>query len=1374
LPTQEISASDTSATLSSGNSGDPAILISGSRDEVTLLSGTFANPGTGPAVLLTGADNTLVLQFVSVTTGGTIAIQGSDFADHIANVHGTINGDVMLGGGDDTFKSDFNAAEGAVHGGDGDDSLETFQRTAPLVHYGDAGNDGLDGGSAADLLDGGSGNDLVWGQAGTDHLIGGTGIDRLNGGLGSDVIEGGGEEGDIAIFAGDWADFSISIANGAGTVTDLDTGDGDEGSDTITGISLLRFNDQQIDTRIARNELALDIPDGAYTNTIDRYGYAPVDLRGEGATFINLADLRGTGVAHTFQQDNGFYAQATTGALVLNVYNVTVENRAGASIVSFDNAIATGQLPDFRSGAGLRLVNDGLIKSLEGSAINVNLLTLTNGASGVIDAANGSNISIAVLAANGNATIVNAGLIQGSYASIFSNLIDLDNTGTVIGTIRSESTYSRIDNSGSISGGYAAYGGLTLINRASSEGMLAVDVHPVGQQYNLGFTYANIDNRGSFTGDIVIGGDAHFVTAPPTHADYIALIANSGTLTGDIVSDPTLATLSGGGTPDASFVEQVVNSGTIDGDVRLGDGNDMVTNSGTITGIVDGEGGNDILAGGGHADRLYGGDGDDSISGGGGSDLLDGGAGRDRISASGGQQVTIDAGADADLVEIEIVSSHYQISLGAGADIILIHGDVPIGSVTLTDFVPGDAGDALSFADLFSMLDPFGTSPFTNGQLHLSQSGADAVLTIDPDGFLPQFLNEALIVFQNVSVGSLTAHNLGGYAPDGSTSPPIVLGGSADMDFLTGNSGDDAITGAAGDDVLFGAAGNDRLDGGDGDDELHGEPGNDTLDGGAGADWMSGGRGNDTYYVDDAGDRAIEETPGEADRILASVSYTLAAGASIETLQAMSQSDTSPLNFTGNELAQVIIGNAGANVLTGGGGNDYLAGAGGDDILIGNADAASTLQGGTGDDWYSVFRTGDSVIEAAGEGNDRVLASVSFTLSAGQEIETLSAADPTAATVLGLTGNGLAQVISGNAGANVLTGGGGADYLVGLGGDDILVGNADAASTLQGGTGNDWYYITRTGDSLVEFAGEGNDRILTSVSYTLSAGQEIETLSALDPAATSALGLAGNALAQVINGNAGANVLIGGGGSDYLVGLGGDDILVGNADASSTLQGGAGNDSYYVSRAGDSLVEFVGEGNDRILTSVSYTLSAGQEIEMLSALDPSGTAAIDLAGNEFGQGILGTNGTNVLFGDGGADDLAGLGGDDVLMGGDGDDILNGGAGHDVLSGGAGADRFVFADALGPGNVDTILGDFFQGEDRILVDHAIFGGLPTGLLSAGAFVLGTAAQDADDRFIYDNHTGRLWFDPDGNGAQAAVQFALLDPASTLAASDIVVI
>jgi len=70
---------------------------------------------------------------------------------------------------------------------------------------------------------------------------------------------------------------------------------------------------------------------------------------------------------------------------------------------------------------------------------------------------------------------------------------------------------------------------------------------------------------------------------------------------------------------------------------------------------------------------------------------------------------------------------------------------------------------------------------------------------------------------------------------------------------------------------------------------------------------------------------------------------------------------------------------------------------------------------------------------------------------------------------------------------------------------------------------------------------------------------------------------------------------------------------------------------------------------------------------------------------------------------------------------------------------------------------------------------VFTTLGAGALPAGALVMGSAATDASDRILYDAATGALFYDRDGTGAAAAVQFAILDnmPAS-LAASDFLVI
>lgn len=368
--------------------------------------------------------------------------------------------------------------------------------------------------------------------------------------------------------------------------------------------------------------------------------------------------------------------------------------------------------------------------------------------------------------------------------------------------------------------------------------------------------------------------------------------------------------------------------------------------------------------------------------------------------------------------------------------------------------------------------------------------------------------------------------------------------------------------------------------------------------------------------------------------------FTIANGVTIE-------------NATSGSGADTLIGNAVANILDGGAGVDTMTGLGGDDS-------------------YFVDVLGDAVIEAAGNGFDRVFAAASYVLGAGTSVELLTTVDNLATTAINLTGNALAQYIFGNAGSNALTGGGGGDTLLGLEGDDFL-------------------YVGNAGDRAVEFAGGGADRVLASVSYALEANSSIELLTTADNLATTAINLTGNNLVQYIFGNAGVNVLSGGGGGDTLVGLEGDDV-------------------YLVGNASDRAVEFGGGGFDRVLASANFTLEAGSQVEVLSTVDNLASSALELRGNELAQYLFGNAGANVLDGKSGADVLTGLGGADTFafttaLGGGNVDRIN-----DMQ---AGVDRIALDDAvftgLGLGTLGA--GAFHAGnaahdaDDRIIYDAA---------------------------------------------------------------------
>lgn len=266
----------------------------------------------------------------------------------------------------------------------------------------------------------------------------------------------------------------------------------------------------------------------------------------------------------------------------------------------------------------------------------------------------------------------------------------------------------------------------------------------------------------------------------------------------------------------------------------------------------------------------------------------------------------------------------------------------------------------------------------------------------------------------------------------------------------------------------------------------------------------------------------------------------------------------------GNALANRITGNSGGNWLDGGAGADVLT-------------------GGAGDDTYIVQDAGDTVLESAGEGFDRVISSRTYTLGANVENLIL-----TGTSAINGTGNALDNGLTGNSAANVL----------------------------RGGLGDDTYVIDAL-DTVIENTGQGLDTVKSFSSATL--GMNVENLMLLGRAHLSGTG---NELSNAITGNAGNNVLDGRGGNDR-------------------LYGGTGDDTYIVGD-GDYVSENFQEGTDLVLSSVGYYMTPSVENLTLTGTDSNYAIGNDLA--------------NVITGNAGDNLIDGRAGTDTLIGGDGDDF----------------------------------------------------------------------------------------------------------------------
>lgn len=211
-----------------------------------------------------------------------------------------------------------------------------------------------------------------------------------------------------------------------------------------------------------------------------------------------------------------------------------------------------------------------------------------------------------------------------------------------------------------------------------------------------------------------------------------------------------------------------------------------------------------------------------------------------------------------------------------------------------------------------------------------------------------------------------------------------------------------------------------------------------------------------------------------------------------------------------------------------------------------------------------------------------------------------------------------------------------------------------------------------------------------------------------------------------------------------------------------TLWDGGGNDTYDFSNYATDLKIDLRPGQwSRLSTSQIAELGAGHDARgnIANALTYHGD------NRSLIENAIGGAGNDVITGNIAANELKGGGGADHLYGREGNDILWGGTGKDV---------FVFDTKPSSGsNIDRLV-DFSVADDTIYLENAVFTKLGSaGKLSASAFWKGHQAHDSTDRIIYDAVQGGLYYDADGTGRTAAVQFAEAPKGLTITAADFMI-
>lgn len=1119
---------------------------------------------------------------------------GSGFADSILGsaeretLVGGAGDDTLVGGyGDGDWVSYSGASSGITvdlglglgTGAEGNDSITEFEGVIGSAYsdsiVGTEGNDTLAGGRGADTLVGngevldwlsyaeffsgltidmalgvaanrwendfffefchvigGGGSDQIYGDKQDNHIIGGAGNDMLFGHGGADTLDGG--AGNDSLY-GDGIDSLF----------------GAEGADVFVYQSLdaLMASAQTVDGGSGYDWVALSFPgtvgDAAFLNFLNIEAIRQFDgISGE----LILGSLIAKAMSNFIYIEN---------ASVLDGTALPVDARSFAKGSRFADSLIGGSGTDTLIGndGDDSLLGNGGDDSLTGGEGTDTLIggsgndTITGGfQNDVLIGGHGDDLVSYAAEAAGVTVNLDAGRSWGlsgtEHLTEIEIILGTSFADSLLGSGSNE-TFSGGAGNDSVDG--AGGSGDWIVYSNASSG-ITIDL-----TRGVGIAPDGMDSIRGVEG--VVGS---------AYADYLIGSAANETFVGAMGADTIVGN---GGSDWASFAglnfDLLINLAT--GFVSNESGADLLIG---IQNLIGGEGA-DVFVGDNQENFLAGGGGGDILRGGIGADTLEGGIGEDFFYASGADSLSGGQGIDAFIFEsvADFKTPGRGIDGGAGFDRIefLFSEDI-----VDADFVA------------IRNIEMIWINSSAPGRLTLASNAAAAM----PDGITVRNARNIDGSALDASVRSVYDGTQGSDYLIGGSGADVILGNGGN-DRIFGNGGNDYLIGGLGSDILVGGGGSDTLEDYWGDDYYDFGAGNDSLDASnlAGSDTLCGEDGYDTLYVglegwavERSGEWLIYSLPGRLmylrnwERIVAGDPIAELAG---NTIEGSPDADT----INAPNLTNLISTGQGNDLINGGIGNDTVYAGSGDDtvndgsgenlIVLGDGNDRSvkrfatgndTITGDDGDDTITTWLKDDSVdggsgndLISCGEGND--------TVAGGRGVDLINA-DSGDDYLIYFVGDG----------DDTLDGGEGSDTLA-LEADvwqivrdpqgiyylstesSILVRNIETVISvpsnssevvpenddvlysweypflMEGGLGNDFYFIMEMERVVFEDRNAGSDTIMTWVDIDVP--DNIEMVRVADEVA-----------GIVVTGSAGNDMLIGNGLANTFIGGSGDDVIL--------------------------------------------------------------------------------------------------------------------------------------------------------------------------------------------------------------------------------------